>query len=217
MPLSVLPLLGPASEMMSRVCGVLLASTLKVPDRLSLPSSRVYLSPWIVSLLFLNWSAGTSLPSRTTETRTQVPCSLSRSLPASAARARPPTSRPAISHGIRRIDHLLSSGRLFRVGHRLELDDAARLLLLQVLAPLLDVNVVPGQQLAHRPVALRVPGHVDAQVGEGLPPHLRPEALAPAVHATAAPPRLLQGRRHAPVAARQDALQLTQHDVVLLD
>src|SRR5437870_5121023 len=68
-----------------------------------------------------------------------------------------------------------------RICHYLQLHQAARLLLLQVFASLLDVYVVPGQDLAHRPGAVRVPGHVDAQVSEGLPPDLGLEALAPTV------------------------------------
>src|SRR5262245_6168558 len=108
----------------------------------------------------------------------------------------------------------LKTARSLRVGHHLQLEQAARLLLFEILAALLDVDVVPRQKLRQRSVALRVPRHVDAQVGERLPPELRLEALAPAVESGAAPPGLLQRRRHPPVAARQDALQQAHLDVV---
>src|SRR5205823_4846845 len=91
---------------------------------------------------------------------------------------------------------------LTRPRHDLQLHDAARLLLLQVLPPLLDVYVVPRQQFGHGPVALRIPGRVDAQVRERLPPHLRLETFLPAVQTAAAPPGLLQGRCDAPVSPR---------------
>src|SRR5258708_6747197 len=81
-----------------------------------------------------------------------------------------------------------TSSILSRVRHHLQLHDAAVLFLLQVFAPLLDVDVVPRQHFAHWPGALRVPCRINAKVGERLPPEIRLEALGPAVKPAAAAP-----------------------------
>src|SRR5260370_1139837 len=45
----------------------------------------------------------------------------------------------------------------------------------------LGIDVVPRQHLGQRPGALRVPGHVEDEVGDRLPPDVGLEALAPTV------------------------------------
>src|SRR5690242_14468681 len=57
-----------------------------------------------------------------------------------------------------------------RMGHHLQLHQAPLLLLLQVLPALLHVDVVPRQQLRHRPVAVDVEVEIDADVAGRLPP-----------------------------------------------
>src|SRR5262245_27187272 len=99
------------------------------------------------------------------------------------------------------------ANRSLRIRHHLQLQQDALLLLFEILPALLHVNVVPGEDLGHRPIALRVPGDVDAEVGKGLPPDFGLETLTPAVEPAAAAPAFLERRRHAAIAARQDALQ----------
>src|SRR5690349_17563425 len=70
-------------------------------------------------------------------------------------------------------------GRSDGPGHRFELDDGAGLLLGQVFAPLLDVDVVPGEDLVERALPLAVEGDIDAEFLEGAPPELGVEVLGP--------------------------------------
>src|SRR3954463_7695611 len=102
-------------------------------------------------------------------------------------------------------------------GHRFELDDGAVLLLGQVLAPLLDVDVVPGEDLVDRPLPLAVEGDVDAEVLEGLPPELGIEVFGPGVEPGPASPGLLEPGGDAAVAPGQDAFEQAPLDVVALD
>src|SRR5207249_157413 len=101
--------------------------------------------------------------------------------------------------------------------HYLKLYRAPPLLLLQILAAFLDVDMIPRQHFRHRTAALRVPGRIDSQVGERLPPNVGLEGFLPTVQAAATAPRFLQGRRHTPVAARQYALQEAALDIMLVD
>src|SRR5262249_10443867 len=87
----------------------------------------------------------------------------------------------------------------------------------QVFAALLDVDVIPGQDLGHGTGALRVPGGVDAEIGKGPPPDVRLEAFAPAVQAAASPPSFLQRRSDPAVTASQHAVEETAFNVMLLD
>src|SRR5689334_8369189 len=93
-----------------------------------------------------------------------------------------------------------------RPGHRLELDDRAVLLLGQVLAPLLDVDVVPGEHLVDGALPLAVERHVDAEVLEGAPPELGVVVFGPGVELGPPAPRLLEPGRDATVAPGQDPL-----------
>src|SRR4051794_11938066 len=117
----------------------------------------------------------------------------------------------------RRLTRLTLAPPSLCVGHDLELQKAALLLLLEELAPLLDVDVVPGKDLGHGPRPLAVPGRVDVEIAERLPPGLGLETLPPAVEPAAAPPGFLQRHRHAAVTAREHALQEAAVDVMLLD
>src|SRR5262249_54536479 len=101
--------------------------------------------------------------------------------------------------------------------HGLELDDRAGLLLGEVFAAVLDVDVAPGEDLLDRPLAVAVEGEVDAEVGEGVPQEPGVEVLGPGVEPGAASPGGLERRRHAAVAAGQDALEQAALDVVALD
>src|SRR3954453_11308930 len=66
-------------------------------------------------------------------------------------------------------------------GHGLELDHRAVLLLRKVVASVLDVDVVPGEHLVHRPLALAVEGNVDVHILERPPPEPGVEMLGPGV------------------------------------
>src|SRR5688500_9458647 len=70
-------------------------------------------------------------------------------------------------------------GRAGRLGHDVELDQAPLLFLLQVRPALLDVDVVPRQQLGDRPLAVDVEVQVHPEVLDGLPPQVGLEALLP--------------------------------------
>src|SRR4051794_37022316 len=100
-----------------------------------------------------------------------------------------------------------SSQPSLRVRHDLKLNEATVLFFFQIFPALLDVDVIPGENLAHRARALRVPFCVDSQVGESLPPDVRLETLPPAVQSAAAPPCLFERGRGAAVAAGKDAFQ----------
>src|SRR5262249_705215 len=130
---------------------------------------------------------------------------------------RQPKRRPVLPKPARVYSSCRGTPELRRFRHHLELQQTAVLLLLEVLAALLDVDVVPRQHLVHRPGALRVERGVDAEVGEGLPPDFGLEAFGPAVEAAAAPPGFLERHRNAAVATRQDAFKQAEFDVVLLD
>src|SRR5690606_20679050 len=76
------------------------------------------------------------------------------------------------------------------------------------------VEVVPGEHLVL--VALpRVPGDVHARLGAGTPPGLDVEALVPPVEAGPQLEGALDGRRHAAVAAGQQALDDAGQRVVV--
>src|SRR3954463_2809165 len=77
-------------------------------------------------------------------------------------------------------------------GHRFELDDRAVLLLGQVLAPLLDVDVVPGEDLVDGALPFAVERHVDAEILEGAPPEPGVEVLGPGVKLGPPSPGLLE-------------------------
>src|SRR5260370_581296 len=74
------------------------------------------------------------------------------------------------------------------IRHNPQLHHAPFLFFFQILAALLDVHMIPRQQLGHRPRALRVRRGVDTEIREGLPPKGRFETLFPAVQPAAAPP-----------------------------
>src|SRR5690606_23587965 len=75
----------------------------------------------------------------------------------------------------------------------------------QVLAADAQADVVPGQPLVERPLAMGVPGRVDAGLGVGGPPDRVVVAFVPAVEASAAAPGRLDDRAQPPIAARHHA------------
>src|SRR5271157_379288 len=76
-------------------------------------------------------------------------------------------------------------------GHGFELDDRPVLLLGKVIAAVLDVNMVPGQDFLDRALALTVKLDINAEIVKGLQPEFGVEVLRPGVEPGPAPPGLL--------------------------
>src|SRR5438128_7940771 len=105
------------------------------------------------------------------------------------------TSNPASCLSKTRLSTCISPWRQWRpclpnrgsrcVRHYFQLHQAAGLLFFQVFSALLDVDVIPRQNLGHRAGALGVRGRVDTEIGKGLPLAVGLEAFAPAVEVAA--------------------------------
>src|SRR5262245_9741796 len=82
-----------------------------------------------------------------------------------------------------------------RPGHGFGLHQRAILLLGQVVAAVLDPEMVPGEDFLDGPRAVAVERDVDAELGERVPPKLGVEVLGPGVQPRAAAPGGLQRGR----------------------
>src|SRR5262245_24439996 len=105
---------------------------------------------------------------------------------------------------------------LHRPRHLFELRKRTRLLFGKEFAAESDVDVVPGEHLVNRPLAVAVERNVDSQVGKGLPPDPRVEVLTPGIETGTSGPGGFQSSGDSPIATGQDAFQHAPLDVVAL-
>src|SRR5262245_20483404 len=77
--------------------------------------------------------------------------------------------------------------------------------------------MIPGQQLTYRSLAMDVEIEVDSKVCDRLPPKVRLETFFPRIKPGAAPPRFVDDRRDAAIAACEQAFDQACLDVMLPD